>query len=109
MLKAYNNLVRGFLGFLTGSFPVTKVSVDSGKDKLDVAFKVFEDARVQAHDAISTLQDEQDKVQLDIKELEEEYKKKMQEKVQTNDEIMLQKARAAAFMGKIDNILGSTN
>lgn len=104
-MERYEYFIRALLGFLRGHGDLS-LNVVTGKDKLDSAFKVFEDAKVQAQDAISILQSEQDSIQLDIKVLEEEYQAKMKEKVSLNDEVMLQKAKASAFISKVEKIIG---
>lgn len=103
-MQAYSNFVRTVLGFLTGSYP-REFNVSSGAAQLEDAFEVFNQAKSKALTAIDTLQAEQDKIQADIKALQEEFDTKMACKTTDNDELSAQKVKAQTFISKINNII----
>lgn len=104
-METYNNFVRGFLGFLTGSFPKT-INIETGKDKLDGAFSIFNEAKEKANDALQELAREANNVESDIMKHTKEYEEIMKDLKGKVSHLEEQKARGHSFIEKLNGILG---
>lgn len=97
------NFLRKLLCFLRGE-PLT-VNIVSGKEQLDGAFSVFNDAKVKAQEALDTLSRERDKVESEIKVIQEEYENTMKDKNTQKTNLVDLTVNARNFISKIDTII----
>ena len=80
--------------------------VKFGHEKLQDAFKVLDDAKVKANEALEELSQEATIVAEDIAELTAEFQSKLKYKESVKSSLEESKEKAKAFIGKITEILG---
>lgn len=100
-IKYYTGVLYGFLA---GNFPKT-FNIETGKDKLEAAFGVFQEAQTKANEAILVLIKESDKVETEIEVLTKEYHSKMTAHETSLSNIKEQKDRGYKFIDKLNDIL----
>lgn len=94
-----------FIGLLGGNFSKS-FNVETGSDKLESAFSVFQEAKAKANEALVDLAKESTKVEDDVKLLEKEFKEKMEVHSSKLSELKGHKERGYQFIEKINGILG---
>jgi hypothetical protein len=77
-----------------------------GQARLDDAFRVFEDAKLKAEDAIKVISEEAQKVDEEISMIEANYLASMSTKKEEKGKLEETMTKANNFLGKVKDILG---